>query len=76
MTNCSFLPIYFRFINTFIAGPIPEQPLLFFRDFFSFFLIWLKFRELDGLVSLDIIRPTYDLPIEHTSILWILSPVV
>jgi hypothetical protein len=39
-------------------------------------LIWLKFRELDGLVSLDIIRPTYDLPIEHTSILWILSPVV
>ena len=39
MTNCSFLPIYFRFINTFIAGPIPEQPLLFFRGFFSFFLI-------------------------------------
>lgn len=60
-----YLLIYFRFINTLISRPIPEQPLLFFCGIFSFFLTWLKFRELDG--------NTFEQHNKRT--IWLLPPV-
>lgn len=67
MTNCSFLPL--DLLILWLRDLSPNNHC--FSSAVSLVSSWLKFRELDGLVSLDIIIHKYDPQIHEKE--WILS---